>query len=230
MSKPLQVTFGAVLVVVALAVCLLVRETILLERALTATANKIAVASDVSLKPSLDKLNATLDAINAPCVGFHGSVTCGPLAQLSQTEKNVGILAGQAALQVRQSATLVNAASEAVTSATADVHTMAVAGTETLGEGKRTLASFQPLAASLTRTADASTLTVQHFDALVQSPDLAAAIQHANGMTASGDTILSNAAEVSTKAKQDYMKARTPWGKFVTTGLDLIHLGAYAAR
>ncbi|HUX43540.1 MAG TPA: hypothetical protein VMV57_02200 [Terracidiphilus sp.] len=175
-------------------------------------------------------MNATLDAINAPCIGFHGSVTCGPLAQLSQTEKNIGIVAAQSALQVRQTGELITASAQTVKdvsahlSRTADAATGTLnAASDTLGAGKATILALQPVIGH-------SDAAVQHLDALIQSKDLADAIHHANGMTGSGDVILANAAQVSTKAKEDYMKARTPWGKFVTTGLDLIHLGAYAAR
>lgn len=77
---------------------------------------------------------------------------------------------------------------------------------------------------------DAYTASGRDLDFLLKSPDLSAALKHANGMTAGGEVILGNAAEVSTKAKNDYMKARTPWGRFATTTLDLIHLGSYAAR
>jgi hypothetical protein len=60
------------------------------------------------------KVGGVVDAIKAPCAGFHGSVTCGPLAQLSQTEKNIGIVAGQSALQVKQSGKLIDASAASI--------------------------------------------------------------------------------------------------------------------
>jgi hypothetical protein len=182
------------------------------------------------MQPTLDKANDTLDAINAPCVGFHGSVTCGPLAQLSQTEKNVGILAGQAALQVKQSATLVDSASAAVTSATADVHRMALAGTETLTEGKRTIAAAQPLLASLTRTSDASTLAIQHFDALVTSKDISEAISNIQFTTQNIGGVTADLRKVADKTTEDYLKPKTPWMKIGHALFNAYDLAAFAAR
>lgn len=131
-----------------------------------------------ALAATTGKLNATLDALNAPCVGFHGSVTCGPLAQLSQTEKNVGILAAKSAQQVQQSATLVNETAEAIKGAAADVHTMAQAGTGTLNAATGTIDAFQPVIGQ-------TSAAVAHFDALIQSPDVTDTLHNANLITAS---------------------------------------------
>ncbi len=192
--------------------------------------NKVSSIEVGDLAGATDSLNKTLDALNAPCKDFQGNYTCGPIPQLSQTEKNIGILAAKSAQQVQQSATLVNSAASAITSATQDVHTMALAGTDALGEGKKTIAAAQPLLASLTRTADASTAAVESFNALVSSKDLADAIHHTAGITASGDTILANGAEVSTKMKDDYLKSHTPWGRIWSVALDTYDYGAAFAR
>ena len=88
-------------------------------------------------------LDTTLQQINAPCIGFHGSVTCGPLAQLSQTEKNLGILAGQATEQVKQSAVLVNAAATAIRTTSAKINDLADAGTGLLVAGTGTVTQAQ---------------------------------------------------------------------------------------
>lgn len=79
---------------------------------------------------------------------------------------------------------------------------------------------------------DAYTASGRDLDTLIleNGPSVKRVLLNVSDITADGHVILFNAATVSTKAKDDYMKARTPWGRFVTTGLDLIHLGAYAAR
>ena len=171
------------------------------------------------LKPTLDKANGTLDAINAPCVGFHGSVTCGPLAQLSQTEKNIGIVAGQSALQVKQSGKLIDATSEAIRISSTDVGRLANALTGTANSATQTLqaaqASIQTINDRTPALIDAYTASGRDLDAMIQEnrPSVKAVLVHVVGMTASGDVILSNGATVTTKAKDDYMKANTPWGK-----------------
>ncbi len=227
MARIVQIALVAFLVSTGLAIWFLVWQTVQSEKAIADAAVSLKASAD-DLPEVTARLSDTLDAINAPCVGFHGSETCGPLAQLSQTEKNIGIVAGLAALQVKQSATLVNSASVAVTSATQDVHTMAQAGTETLntatetlGEGKRTIAAAQPLLSSLTRATDASTLSIQHFDVLLTSKDLATAMRNSASMTASGAEIMVDAKRVADDATRKYFRP-TPWYRkafpFLTTG------------
>lgn len=137
-----------------------------------------------ALAKTTAKLNTTLDAINAPCVGFHGSTTCGPLAQLSQTEKNVGILAAQSALQVKQSSALVDAASDAVS-------TMATAGGKTLDaatdlakEATTTLKTVNDPKTGIQPILSQSSAAVGHFDALIQSGDVTDTLHNANIITA----------------------------------------------
>ncbi|MBU6232613.1 hypothetical protein KGP36_08370 [Patescibacteria group bacterium] len=186
---------------------------------------------------TLKKANDTLDAINAPCTGFHGSETCGVLAQAAQTEKNVGILAGQSALQVKQSAKLVDSATVAVSSAAQDVHGMSVAvagtaseATGTLHEATESIAAFQPLAASLTRTTDASTRAVQDFDDLVKNPMWEQMGQNVVGMTHSGDLILADGSRVSKKFADDYTRKQTPWMRIWRIAGDTYDLAAFGAR
>ena len=53
--------------------------------------------------------------LNAPCTDFHGDYECGPIKQASQTEKNIGILAAQGALQTKQSGQLITGCSSTST-------------------------------------------------------------------------------------------------------------------
>lgn len=193
--------------------------------------------TNMEARSAVASLNEALIKLNAPCTGFHGSASCGILAQAAQTEKNIGILAGQATEQVRQSATLVNAASSAVQSASADIHGVAVAGAETahsasgaLQEAQEAIHGLQPLTASLTRTADASSQAVADFDALVKSPDLAQALTHVEEMTASGDAILADGRRVSDKLTADYLKPKTFWGGLKSRAGDTFDIAAFLAR
>ena len=96
---------------------------------------------------TVDAVNATLAAVSAPCTGFHGSVTCGPIAQMSQAEKNIGILAAQGALQVKQSGALITATTQNM-----DKVTNSVAGE---------ISALQGTTAALTTTAQTATTSLQ---------------------------------------------------------------------
>lgn len=186
MTRPFSIIASVCLIVLTGAVLFVASAAVDALNAFTTAGNQATItiqqmgqsvneATD-ALAKTTGKLNATLDAINAPCKGFHGSVTCGPLAQLSQTEKNVGILAAQSALQVRQTAGLVTDTAEAIKGAAADVHTMAVAGTGTLNAATGTINAFQPVAGHVD---DA----VGHFDDLLTSPDTLGMLHNGNEIT-----------------------------------------------
>lgn len=229
MSKWLQSVVALCAIAVTAAICLLCWQTATQEQAIgdAATALTRQLNAMPDLASTVQKLNQTVDAINAPCVGFHGSTTCGPIAQLSQTAKNVGIVAGLSAQQVKQSGVLIDSAAQAVQKVSTDLSGTAQAATGTLNAATGTLTTIQTQAGPLMAV---YTQDGKDLDALLKSHALNQSLDNVQAITDSGNVILANAAEVSTKAKEDFMKARTPWGKFVTTGLDLIHLGAYAAR
>lgn len=171
------------------------------------------------------KLSATLDAVNAPCKGYHGSVTCGPIAQLSQTEKNIGILAAQSALQVKQSSTLVNAAATSITGVAdqAKITLAAASGTAqeattALGTMNQTIAQAQPLLGAsttlLTRTDlslnDPTTGTLPRFNALF--PKFSLLADNADGVVGHVNGIAEDAQKVADKETADFLKP-VPWWK-----------------
>jgi hypothetical protein len=182
--------------------------------------------------PALAKLSATLDQINAPCVGFHGSVTCGVLAQAAQTEKNIGIVAGQSALQVKQSGVLVQAAAASVQSAALDVHTVAtsLAGTATAATG--TLAAItgdvqalKPSLDAMPRLLAAYTRTGDDLDGVIRdnSASLHLTLENVQEMTSSSAAILANGKIVTDKVAHDYttpVKWYKQPGKIITLGFD----------
>ena len=97
---------------------------------------------------------STMAALNAPCVDFHGDYICGPIPQLSQTEKNIGILAAQSAKQVKQSSRLVDAAADSV-------QTLTVKAGATMDTAKAQIALVGPLLASGTGLLDEGKKTLQ---------------------------------------------------------------------
>jgi hypothetical protein len=169
----------------------------------------------VQVDGTVATLNGTLAALNAPCTGFHGSVTCGPIAQLSQTEKNVGIMAGQGALQIKQSAVLVQSAARAVQSASADIHntSLALAGTANaatgaLKQGQTDLSTMNDSLAATKPLIEASTLTVQHYDAL--SPFLKDIAANGQSMTFHFNAIAGDGQKIADKETTDFLKP-TKW-------------------
>lgn len=160
-------------------------------------------AARASLSPLVSlgaQANSTLGAINAPCTGNHGSYSCGALAQLAQTEKNIGIVAGQSALQVKQSGKLIDSAAESIQSVAAHVNTLADAGTRatssatlTIQEAQATIRAAQPLLASLNQSAQASTVLLNSANARLRDPQIDALLAHIEGMSDSGDKMLADA-------------------------------------
>ena len=163
MSKWLQFVLAGCAIAITGAVCALCWQTARQEQAIgdAATALRQSMPDLRGVEKTVEKASSTLDAINAPCVGFHGSVTCGPIAQLSQTAKNVGIVAGLSAQQVKQSGVLIDSAAKSVTEVSAHVNRTADAltqtaqgATDTLAEGKRTIAAAQPVLGAFKQDAD----------------------------------------------------------------------------
>ena len=187
-----------------------------------------------NIQPTLDAANSTLAVINAPCTGFHGSVTCGPLAQLSQAEKNVGILAGQSALQVRQTGTLVTAVAQ-------NLDTVGESVKETAGHLDKTLDAGTDLTVQATATLKtvndkagpllaAYTQSGVDLDALLKSHALTDTLDNAAGTSRNVQDITADFARVTDKASADYL-APKPWykkvGRFAGDALDY---GAFVAR
>jgi hypothetical protein len=181
-------------------------------------AGKTIVAADaaiVQVDGAVATLNGTLAALNAPCTGFHGSVTCGPIAQLSQTEKNVGIMAGQGALQIKQSAVLVQSAARAVQSASADIHSTSLALTGTanaatgmLQQGQTDLSTMNDSIAATKPLIEASTATVRDYGAL--APFLKSTADNVQHMTFHLNAIAGDGQKVADKETTDFLKP-TKW-------------------
>jgi len=165
---------------------------------------------------TLDRVNATLDAINAPCVDFQGNYTCGPIVQLSQTEKNVGILAARSAQQVQQTGTLVtavasnlNTVGDAVKATASHLNKTADAGTGTLNAATGTLIAATGVIQTLTIDARTTNDLLVQLKPLIASytatgNDLDTSVKTFNGLMASPNVtiMLANGAQFTTTAVQ----------------------------
>lgn len=156
------------------------------------------------------KGNTTLDEINAPCTSFHGSATCGPIAQLSQTEKNIGILAGQGALQVKQNGALLTTAGDSVISVSSHLNDAvdqlrgtAGSATATLDAGRNYFVASQPKFDLFFSNVDGLTskgnTSMDTFNALLARPAWATILDNGASITTSGAHMMQTTDAVETK-------------------------------
>lgn len=177
---------------------------------------------------TLKKANDTLDAISGPR---------GTLHEVNKAVVKMGDAVVTTQLGERRTFPHVIAATDALTEAahSGSAAALAVSGTAdqataTLRTTESTVQAFQPLAASLTRTTDASTRAVQDFDDLVKNPMWEQMGQNVVGMTHSGDLILADGSRVSKKFADDYTRKQTPWMRIWRIAGDTYDLAAFGAR
>jgi hypothetical protein len=183
------------------------------------------------------ELHRTLQELNAPCVGFHGSVSCGPLAQLSQTEKDIGIVAAQSALQVKQTGALVTAAAQSVQRASADIHSLTVSAsgtmneaTTTLGTANESLRELQPLETNLAATAAASTVTINGLNGRIGDPRVDALLTDFRKMADSGADIAADGKTVADYGTKQITGKKSFLQRVEGYSGDLFDITAYLAR
>ena len=193
--------------------------------------------------------NQTIAKVNAPCTDFHGDYTCGPIEQLSQMEKNFGIVAGKTAEQVQQSGQLVTGAVvnmndvavhikkliDALTGTAGAFTDTAKSGTKVLDQAATDLKSAQPTIAATKPLVAASTETVQNTNKLVigMTPDMTRFMKSsADGMDKMNvgltqfNGIATDTHKMTTHLEKD-VDAKTPWWKKTgRTVVDLIHIAS----
>ena len=186
-----------------------------------------------------DSTSRVLADLNAPCVGFHGSVTCGALAQLSQTTKDIGILAAQSALQVRQTGALITATAQNLNtvgesvkiaashlSGTADALTgtanaatgTAQAATKALGTLNTTIGGFSPI------LTDSDTL-LKTFNARISDPNIDKIIGNTEGITGHVDAVAGDLQKVADKTTGDILAPKPWWQKIGPYANDVVRAG-----
>lgn len=212
-------TAGAAFITACSGIALVAHHVDLALIAITDAANQ----SKTGIVQTLGKVNDTLDALNKPCKDIHGDIICGPIPQLSQTEKNIGILAAQGAEQTKQSAVIIKATTQAVNDASAEIKASLAplpraitAATGALDKAQTTIAAFQPVPGHIDGAVDS-------FNKLLQSPDLTGMLKHGNEITGNAALItgdfyhfekpILNPVPCKTKRCKfsRFMKSELPW-------------------
>ena len=161
--------------------------------------------------------NQTLDAVNAPCTGFHGSVSCGTLAQLSQVEKNVGIVAGLAALQVKQSGALIAATTSNLNRVASHVDgavdKMGAAAEQAKDSVAAVGESAQQVGAEAKPVLANAAEVEAHVDAFVTAPELRATVTHVAETSANVAAGSAEATQILRDGRReaDALVAPKPW-------------------
>ena len=191
----------------------------------------------IATQAAAKELSATLQVVNAPCVGLHGSVSCGPLAQMSQTEKNIGIVAAQSALQVKQTGALVAAAAASVQQASGDIHAVAQSASKTMdgltADETRLLPvmdGLPPLEHSLASTSDASTAAVNSLNARLTDPRVDALLTDFRSMADNGAAITADGRKVADYGTAQLTAKKTFLQRVEGYSGDLFDITAYLAR
>lgn len=241
MTKPVQIALCTLLLTLsACAVFVSWRLARMLQSVDNAAVSIGSSVSGADLAATTSRMNATLDLINRPCASVDSTghlLPDGPICEIDQMIHDVRKITTASGEQVKQTGKLIEAttqtmseAGQAVKDTAGHLNKAADATTLLTVQATTDLQTLNPSFAALAPGVAAFDDATASLNTLLKDEAIKKTVDNLAAMTTSGDVILANAAQVSTKAKEDYMKARTPWGKFVTTGLDLIHLGAYAAR
>ncbi len=158
----------------------------------------IAAVDSYQVAPTLSKLNAALDTINRPCGGGH---PCGTLANADKAmvkvgdilvtsqyqEKDVALAAEHDMAAVDGLAAHLNGTADALTGTANGATESLRAATVTIQTANESIAAAKPLLVD----ADAA---VKSANAQINSPYIADFEKHVDGMSASGDLMLADAA------------------------------------
>lgn len=136
----------------------------------------------------------------------------GTLSEANQSLASIRPVASALALDAESLNRTSDAATALVQALTADAQTV-----------NDTIQSAQPLL-------QASTRTVDHFDALIQSPNLTDALAHVNGMADQGNQILTDFRQVADKERADWLKPVPWWKQPIKKSSDLLDIGAAISR
>ena len=180
-------------------------------------------------------IQRTVNTLSGPCKDIQGDYICPPLTQLSQTEKNIGILAGKSAQQTMQVGTLVTAVArnldtvgDSVKHVAGNLSGTAQAATGTLQQARTDLEAangsiqaFQPLLGH----ADA---TVQDFDTLLKDPTIPETLTNAEQITWNANEITFDAKRVADDATKKYFTPLPWWRKAIPYATAGAKIAAYA--
>jgi len=200
----------------------------------------------------LNQITTALTTVNAPCKDNGHQVTCGTLAQVAQTTKNIGIVAAQSAEQVKQSGKLITAAATTITAAGTHANNAmdAISGTAgtasqslttlsahinpaidtanaTIGDAGAAIRKLQPVE-------DDAARMVKDFDARVTSQDVDRALKGVADTSeqAALTTVQVTAIATDIRKAADQATAPQPWWKKIlnygTLGVNVACLATHS--
>ncbi len=185
-----------------------------------------------NLTPTVTKANATLDTVNAGAKDVFAESRAVTIAMVDKGRPGkpetmglipaVKFMAEDADEQVKQSAKLVDASTGAIAGAAQDVHTMAVAGTATLGTAQTTIQSMQGPIQGLS-------VSENNFNALLRNSAITRTLDNVAGVTGNMDDTSRDLKKVADRMTTDYLKPVPLWKrpfKYFGTTWDI--LGAVA--
>jgi len=156
--------------------------------------------------------------------------TCGLIPSVRSVAVSAGGAVDAMKTQVNQTQPLIEGAARAISDTSTHANTAIDAATDATRQARTDLETLNGTIAASRPLVEASTLAVQHFDALVQSPDLSAALGHVQGVTASADGIMIDARKVADKETADWLKPVPWWKAPLAKGGQLIDITAAIAR
>lgn len=189
------------------------------------------------LAPTLARANTALDTVNRPCKG----TSCGTLASVDKVVVKIGDIAVDTQLQVQQSGTLINAASQSLTSTA--THLNAAVDTANaqlthlgplMDSARAATDSIPPAVQSVTPVFESVFASVDgavgSFQRFLTAPGLTGTIDNVSDLTAQWAAISADGRKVTDKITADYFKP-VPWYMWpVKKSSELLDIGAAVAR
>lgn len=179
-------------------------------------------------------VSAVTDTLDRPCGSGH---PCGTLAEVSKTIVHASDAIVTTQLAERKATPHViaamdefGAAGRNLSKTAQNISGTATALTETLDEGKRTIAAAQPLLASLDATARVSTATIETFNGRLSDPRIDALLTSFRDMADNGNGIVADGRKVADKATSDYLTPKPLWKKLTGYAGDTFDIAAFLAR
>jgi hypothetical protein len=194
----------------------------------------IAVDRWGAAAPTAGKTDAVLDHLNRPCKGSSGPDACGTLAQINKTAIDAGDAIVRTQLVERaaqphiisamdefgQTAKHLSSTADSLSgTARAATGTLASA-TGAIDEGKRTIASAQPLLAQLTANGASLQATTDTLNDTLKRKAVSEMLDNLAGITRHANAITGDAQRISDDLTRRYF-APSPWYKKVGPFVEL---------
>jgi hypothetical protein len=191
------------------------------------------------LAPTVKRTNATLDILNAPCKG--DSDSCGTVASVGKLVKKIGDIAVTTQLQVKQSSTIINAASQSLTSTSGHLNAAIDTAKEQLthvgpllDSAKTATDLIPPAVKHISSNADEilanSNGAVTDFRGFLTNPHLKHTFENVDSMTSSGAGVMWDFRTLGDKYTDEQLKP-VKWYMYPEKRAgEILDIGAFAAR